>query len=285
MTTPLTHFAVEDAAFQADLEEIERASGGRLCFAARDLQTGALLARNADHPCKTASVIKLPILVHIALAVHEGALTWDEVLVLTDAEKVAGSGVLLQLTAGLRLTLRDVCVLMTVVSDNTATNMVIERVGVEAVNARMRDLGLTTTTLHRKSYGPDVEGAPYYQQSRSYGLGVATPMEMLRLMVMIAEGKIGGQATCDEILRILEQQQYRDCIPRLLPADWKYAGKTGAVDACRNDVGLVVVPTGDRYALSLFCQDLTRVLWTADNPGQVALARLAARILATGVGT
>jgi beta-lactamase class A len=69
-------FAVETAAFVADVEAIERECGGRLRFAARDLRTGATLRYHADTPCKTASVIKLPILIHVALAVREGALDW-----------------------------------------------------------------------------------------------------------------------------------------------------------------------------------------------------------------
>src|SRR5262245_46675346 len=128
-----------DAMLRA-LETIEKECGGTLCLAARDLQTGETWARNADRNCRTASVIKLPILVHVALAVREGSLSWDETLTLTDGEKVGGSGVLTQLTAGLPLRLRDVCALMIIVSDNTGTNMVIERVGVAAINARMRAL-------------------------------------------------------------------------------------------------------------------------------------------------
>ncbi len=268
-----SRFAGDDATFQADVAEIERTSGGQLCFVARDLQTGATLMRNAERKCKTASVIKLPILVHVALAVHEGELSWEEPLTLTDEEKVGGSGVLTQLTAGLHISLRDVCTLMTVVSDNTGTNMVIERVGIESINARMRSLGLPVTTCFRKAYSPDTE------ESKPYGLGVTTPAEMLRLLTLLTEGKIGNAEISQDILKIMEGQHYRDCIPRLLPEEWKYAGKTGAIDPVRNDVGLVTTPTGDRYALSLFCQDLPIVQWTADNPGMIALARLARRIL------
>lgn len=278
--TAVARFAADDADFQADLEQIELASSGRLCFAIRDLQSGALLARHADTPCKTASIIKLPILVHVALAVEEGTMNWHERLLLTDAEKVPGAGVLPQLTAGLALTLHDACMLMIIISDNTATNMVIERVGVAAVNQRMRELGLPITTLHRKVYAPDRDDDIYGEQSRQYGLGVTTPGEMLHLLERLAANELGNKATSAEILRFLEQQQYRDSAPRLLPSEWKYAGKTGAVDACRNDVALVTDTDHHRYALALFCQDLTRVLWTADNPGEVALSRLARRALA-----
>lgn len=278
--SPLSRFShrTSDQRLEALAHELEQGCGGdtSLHFAVRDLQTGATLRYRADEPCKTASVIKFPILVHVALAVREGSLRWDEKLTLTDAEKVDGSGVLTQLTAGLQLSLRDVCTLMTVVSDNTGTNMVIEHVGVEAINARIRSLGLPVTTCFRKAYSPDTEA------SRVYGLGVTTPDEMLDLLTRLANDEIGDATTSAEIRTILGGQFYRDAIPRLLPEDWKYAGKTGGINAARNDVGLVTTPEGHRYALSLFCQNLPMVQWTADNPGLLALARLSERILGIG---
>jgi beta-lactamase class A len=255
------------------IERIEADSGGLLAFAVQDLQTGRRSLYRPDYRCRTASVIKFPILIHVALAVQEGRLDWNEKLTLTEAEKVGGSGVLTQMTVGTDYTLRDLCVLMTIVSDNTATNMVIERVGVEPVNARMRALGLPLTTLYRKAYAPDTEA------SREYGLGMTTPEEMLTLLLLLAEGKIGNIGLGQDLLKIMEAQSYRDGIPRYLPEDWKYAGKTGAIDAVRNDIALVTAPTGERFALALFCQQLPTIQWTADNPGLLALARLTSTLL------
>ncbi|MCW3099413.1 MAG: Beta-lactamase class [Chthonomonadaceae bacterium] len=262
-----------EAATLAAVERIEADCGGLLAFAVQDLQTGKKFLYRPDHRCQTASVIKFPMLIHVALAVQEGLLDWNEKLTLSAEEKVGGSGVLTQLTAGTEWTLRDLCVLMTIVSDNTATNMVIERVGVEPINARMRALGLPLTTLYRKSYAPDTDA------SREHGLGMTTPTEMLALLRLLAEGKIGSPALSQELLTIMEAQNYRDCIPRYLPEDWKYAGKTGAINAVRNDVGVVVAPDGRRFALALFCQQLTKVQWTAENPGLIALAQLARCLL------
>lgn len=284
--SPLARFSQADVDHLAG--ELEAECGGTLHFAVADLQTKQTLRYQADTKCKTASVIKLPILVHVALCVQEGSLTWDEKLTLTNGEKVNGSGVLTQLSAGLELSLRDLCTLMTIVSDNTATNMVIARVGVEAINRRMRGMGLPLTTCFRKAYSPDTDA------SRAYGLGVTTPDEMLNLITRIAKNEIGkeaadraegggaeteNKAVCADLRRILAAQYYRDGIPRLLPEDWKYEGKTGAVDPVRNDVGLVTAPDGRTYALALFCQNLPVVQWTADNPGLLALAHLTRRLL------
>lgn len=266
------HLPTDETAFFTDVAQIEHDCGGSLAFAVRDLQTGQTIRFRGDRKCKTASVIKLPILVHVAMAVQEGTLSWNETLTLTAEEKVDGSGVLTQLQTGLRLTLRDVCVLMTIVSDNTGTNMVIEHLGTAAINARMRALGLPITTCQRKAYAPDTE------ETKEFGLGVTTPDEMLTLLTLLAENRLGGEATCAEMLAILSEQHYRDAIPRMIPEDWKYAGKTGAINPVRNDVGIVTAPDGSRFALALFCQELPVVNWTCDNPGLLALARLTRRL-------
>jgi beta-lactamase class A len=262
-----------DPGLKPDIEAIERESGGTLCLAARDLRTGHVVRYHSDRRCKTASVIKLPILTHAAMAVREGLFSWGDPLILTDGEKVGGSGVLTQLTAGLELTLRDACVLMTIVSDNTATNMLIERMGVGPINARMRSLGLPLTTLYRKSYTPDTDA------SRPYGLGMTTPDEMADLLGKLAEGRVGDGDVSREILKILAGQTLRDSIPRALLEGWKYAGKTGGIDGVRNDVGLVTAPDGSEFALALFCQDLQDVQWTPDNTGLLALANVTRRLL------
>ena len=266
-------FAIDDAAFYTQVDAIAHESGGQLSFAARDLQTGATLRYQSGRKCKTASVVKLPILVHTALSVAEGNLAWDDVLTLTETEKVPGAGVLTQLTAGLRISLRDVCMLMIILSDNTGTNMVLEHVGIVPVNERMRSLGLPITTCFRKGYAPD-DGA-----SNPYGWGVTTPDEMLHLLTLLADGRVGDSPVSADILSFLAEQHYRNSIPRFLPADWKYAGKTGGLDHLRNDVGLVTAADGSRYALALFCEEISTVLWTPENPGELALARLARRIL------
>ena len=258
---------------QAEIERIERDCGGEISLAARDLQTGWTVEYHADRKVKTASVIKLPILVHLALCVSEGSLDWNEILELTDAEKVGGAGVLSGMTAGLKLSLRDLAYLMTVISDNTATNMLIEFLGVAPVNERMNGFGLKETCLLRKSYSPDTP------ESALYGMGVTTPNEMLRLLTLLHENQIGSFRAKEEVMDFLFAQQIRDRIPRYLPPDWRYLGKTGGVDGVRNDVGIVTAPDGRAFALSLFVQNLPPGDWTPDNPGLIALSRLAESLI------
>lgn len=258
---------------ETTIAAIERDSGGQISAALYDFQSGDTIGYHADRPVKTASVIKLPILVHVALCVAEGSLRWDMPLRLTDAEKVGGMGVLREMSDGVTLPLRDVCYLMTAISDNTATNMLIEQIGIEPINRRIRALGLERTTLLRKAFSPDTPA------SLPYGLGVTTASEIVGLLRMIADDRIGDHAAAAEVLRLLALQQDVHAMPRYLPHDWRYAGKTGRLDDLRNDAGIVTAPDGRRWALALFCQELPQIVPTADNPALIAIARLARALL------
>jgi beta-lactamase class A len=259
-----------------ELARVVEECPGELCLAAADLSTGRTIELNADRKCATASVIKLPILVHVLLLAEEGVFSLEETVALTNEEKVPGSGILTHLSAGLVLPIRDLCILMTALSDNTATNMLLERVGIAPVNARMRDLGLRETTVFRKAYSPDNPVSP---ENARYGFGVTTPREMLRLLTELYAGRTGTPETSAAMRAILAKQQHRDGIPRLLPAGCLFEGKSGAVDLVRNDVGLVTLPDGRTFALALFCNGLPAPLWTADNPGTLAIARAARAII------
>jgi beta-lactamase class A len=255
------------------IQQIEADSGGSVFVAACDLDSGDSVTYNADERVKTASVIKLPMLAYVAQKAFEGEISWEEKLVLTDTEKVGGSGVLTQLTEGLVMSVRDICTLMTIVSDNTGTNMIIDRFGVAPMNAWFDSIGLTGTRIFRKSFTEDTEA------SRSFGLGSTTANDIITLLQKISAGEIGDRTTSDIVLKMLQAQVYRDCIPRYLPEDWTYAGKTGAVDGVRNDAGLVTTPDGRRFALAVFTQGLQDLRWTSDNTGLVTCARLAKALL------
>lgn len=265
---------------QENIERIAEELDGEVALAARNLSTGRTLVFHADRKCPTASVIKLPILAHTVLLAREGALSLEETVTLTDADKTPGSGILTQLSAGLKITLRDACMLMIALSDNTATNLILDRIGIEGVNARMRELGLSQTKLFRKVYCSD---PPVSAENRRYGLGVTTPREILRLLTLIYEGRVGDPDSCALIRYFLGAQQYRDGIPRLLPSDYLFQGKSGAVDRVRNDIGYVIVPGGPTIALAIFCKNLRTVLWTEDNPALLTIARISREIVRCAV--
>lgn len=244
-----------------------------LSYFCQNLISGRVVSHNADALVKTASIIKLPMLVHALLCVAQGDARLDEPLTLTDAIKTPGMGVLKAMSAGLALSLRDACWLMTAISDNTATNLLIDRFGVDAINARSRALGLAQTTLFRKVFALN---AAHHAQ---FGLGVTTPRETAGLLARLHAHTLAPAPTCDLILDMLADQQDQTMIPRYLPEGWRYAGKTGADDDLRNDCGIVTSPAGAAFALALFCQGLPAPDWSVDNPGALAVARLARELL------
>lgn len=260
-------------AIHALVASLEAATGGVITFACHDLHTDRRVGHRADTPVPTASVIKLPVLLHIALAVDEGQLSWDELLPLSESVKVPGTGVLKELSSGLALCVRDLCVLMTALSDNTATNILLNHVSIAAVNDRIARLGYTHTRLLRQVFAPDTPA------TLPFGLGATTANEMAGLLVRLARKQLGGATAMDTTLHMLAMQQDRAAIPRLLPDGWRYAGKTGSNPDLRSDVGLLTDPAGRQVVLAAFCTAMPRVDWTVDNPGLLAIARLAHALL------
>jgi beta-lactamase class A len=262
------------------LEEIVRAFRGRLHFAAKEMATGRLVSHRADVPVQSASVIKVPIMIEVLAQVRAGMLDLDRKLRLDRENRVPGAGILQDLSSDIEITLGDAVTLMIVLSDNSATNMVIDAVGVEAVNRRMGELSLRQTFLNRKVYLPAESELP--EERARFGLGVTTAAEMLALFEGLYKGEVVDSESSRRMIDILSRQRDLDQIPRFLTGpewrDVKVAHKTGALNRVRNDVGIVYTPSGD-YVLSLFAQDAEDEKWTPDNEASLCLARLARAIL------
>lgn len=259
-----------------EIRSVVESFAGELYFAAVNLETGRRLDFRPDERVQTASVIKIPIMIEVFAQVDQGHLRLDGKLRLDEENRVPGAGILQDLTPGLEITLLDGVTLMIVLSDNTATNLVIDRVGIDAVNSRLARLGLRETFLNKKVYK---DGPPDLPKERAaYGLGVTTPAEMLTLVEKLYRNEVASTEGCRRMIEILEKQRDRDQIPRLLVGPgWegiRTATKTGALNQVRNDVGIVFTPQGD-VALSLFAQNSPDQSWTPDNQATLVLARLA----------
>ena len=280
------------------LQTIALGHHGKVALFAKDFATRQTVALNADEPVQTASVIKLAILYEAMEEVREGKAKWDEKITLKAGEAVGGSGMLHFFDAPMTLTLKDVLTFMVIVSDNTATNLAIDRFGVEAVNARMEGLGLKNTHLYKKVFKPATGPMPADQPK--FGLGKTTPREMATLIGYIggcrlrripaaagaALGEAGflamdaeDKAVCDVALTMLKSQFYTETIPRYLKGgDGTTASKTGSLNAVRNDVALVAGKTGP-MVISIFTYDNVDQSWTVDNEGEVTIAKLAKAIV------
>lgn len=168
-------------------------------------------------------------------------------MTLTDEVKVDGSGVLKELHAGLELTLLDLAVLMIVVSDNTATNMLIDRLGTESVNQRMRSLGMLNTVFSRRMYD--------WEQAKLGKENLCTPHDMMLLLRNMADGRISSKSTSMEMLEIMARQQYRNKIPLLLPQGTRVAGKSGGIPGVSHDVAIIFT-SSKPYVLCVMTREI-----------------------------
>jgi beta-lactamase class A len=254
---------------------------GKVSIYAKNLETGEAYNLNADDRVRTASTIKLPIMVAVFALVADGKAAWTDELTLTASNKVQGSGILLEFGEGHKLTLRDAVNLMIVVSDNSATNMVLDAITADEVNARMDALGLKQTRSLRKIGGGGSSKAGDDPANKGFGIGVSTPREMVTLLEKLDRGEVVSAAASKEMIDLLKRQQYRDGIGRNMLGT-VIAGKPGALDRLRSEAGIIFSPRG-RIAMAITIDDMPDIQWTVDNPALVLLSHLS-EILVEGLG-
>ncbi len=195
---------------ERQLDRLIQGFSGATSIHVKNLSTGEVIERNADAVMPTASCIKVFILLELMRRVDAGELALQQTIPVRAEQQVGGSGVLKDLTPGIALPLRDVATLMIVLSDNTATNMLIDLLGRTAINDMIRGLGLRQTTLIRRidftSIGNEVGR-----------LAVSTAREFTAALEQVAQGTFVSRAACDTIIDIMAPQQYLDLLPRYLP--------------------------------------------------------------------
>jgi beta-lactamase class A len=261
---------------------------GAVSLYARNLDTGASIGIRESEPVRTASTIKLPIMLAVFDAVARGQAKWTEPLTVTAAEKVSGTGILSsEISEGVKLPLSDVLHLMIVLSDNTATNMILERFGADAVNAYLDRIGIKTTRALRKilrsGSQPAASGwsaAGKLPENQKYGLGVSTPRDMVAILEKLERGEAVSQDASKEMITILKRCRDDAGIRRRM-AGTPVANKTGSLDALRADVGIVYAK-GGRIAMAITVDGMPKSDYTPDNPGCLLIADLA-KILVEGL--
>jgi len=262
---------------------------GTVTLYAKNLDTGAAAGIREADPVRTASTIKLPILCAVFDQVARGQARWDERLTVTASAKVSGSGVLgTEFSEGVQLPLSDVGHLMIVLSDNTATNMILDRFTADAVNQYLDRIGIATTRSLRKVRGDGAQlkaaegwsAAGKLPENQKYGIGVSTPRDMVVILERLNRGEIVSPEASKEILAILKRCQDGTGVRRRL-AGLTIANKTGALDALRSEVALVESP-GGRIAMAITVDGMPKPDWTPDNPGLLLIADLA-RLIVNGL--
>jgi beta-lactamase class A len=206
-----------------------------------------------------------------------------------NAEKVSGSGIIgTEISTGVHLPLRDAAHLMIVLSDNTATNMILDRFTADSVNLYLDRIGLPDTRSMRKIRGDGNQlknasgfsAAGRLPENQRFGIGRSTPRDMVSILERLEGGAIVNPEASKEILEIMRRCQDMNGIRRRL-ADLKIANKTGALDALRSDVAIVYSP-GGRIAMAITVDGIPKPDWSPDNPGLLMIADLA-KILVDGL--
>ncbi|HYO63242.1 MAG TPA: serine hydrolase [Pyrinomonadaceae bacterium] len=257
------------------------AFSGNVSLFAKNLDTGATYSLNGDERVRTASTIKVAVMVEAFARVAEGRAKWTDELVLTKAGKVSGAGILPELSDGLRLSLRDAVNLMMILSDNTATNLAVDLLTADAVNARMESLGFRDIRLMRKIGGGGESREGRVEANKRFGLGRATPREMVLLLEKLERGEVVSPEASKEMLDLMKREQGRNGIGRALSGTPK-ATKSGALDRLRSDVGVIYTKRG-RIAMAITVDDMPEIIWTPDNPAFLLMSRLSL-ILVDGLG-
>jgi beta-lactamase class A len=218
---------------EASIHDLDQHLDGVMGVALEDLTTGDQFLLHENEVFAQASSIKIAVLAELYRQAQQGKLKLTDLYTVQASDLVADSNIMGGLTPGItRLTLRDLATMMVAVSDNSATNVLIDRVGMENVNAMLDSLGLSHTRLRRKMM--DLDAAKHGREN------ISTPSEMMTLLAALYRGKVLNKEMESDFFTMLSTGK-DSWIPRDLPADLKIADKPGELEAVRNDSGIVFV--------------------------------------------
>ncbi len=270
------------------LSEILDGREGIFAVMARNFKTGEEVSINPDVLMPTASVFKVPVLVELFRKAALGDIDLYQKHELTEGDKSPGSGILKEMLPGAQLTLKDLAVLMIIISDNTATDLCIKAAGLDDINVTMKELGLTNSYITMGCKGllaycagienpwpSEEEVARTFEQLRSDvreidldGLAfqgvkennVTTVRDMVNLLQILYEAKKLPSEVCENCLDVMKRQQLRDRIPGLLPLGTITMTKSGTLgnDVIVNDVGIVEPKGGNPYAIAILTNQKPR---------------------------
>jgi beta-lactamase class A len=266
----------ENSSLEARLAPLAKAHKGQVAIAVKHLGTGESYYLDADRVMPTASLIKVAVLIEAYRQADESKVKMTGPVTLRDADRVPGSGVLTyHFSDGVSLPLRDAVRLMIAFSDNTATNLVLDKVGIAAVNKRMAEWGLPETRINAKVFrGSTTSVDP--ARTRRYGLGSTTAREMTGLLEELLVGERLKPAPKQCVFGQLRSNEDADKFPRLLPGV-PIAHKDGSLSEARTDAGLLYTPNGI-IAVCVLTNDNADQRWVKDNAGNMLCAKVAKEV-------
>ena len=262
---------VDTLALRRTVEGMMRGYEGVAGVAVRGLRTGEGFSIRGDEPFPSASLIKVAVLTTLLDEVRRGTMSLDERTTLIRRDRVPGDGMLTVLDGGLQPTLGDLARLMISISDNTATNLLLDKLNIRTTWAKMDSLGLPRTRIHSKVYLRAASVAP--DSSARYGLGVTTPNEMVRLFTLLSQGRAVSPALDSVGMGMLRDNRDYTKLVRWLPETIVAAHKTGEVDQSRNDCGILFGPE-QPVAVCVMTRENKDTSYAVDNPANLLIARI-----------
>lgn len=245
---------------ESAIHDVDEHLDGVMGVAIEDLKTGDQFFLHENEVFAQASSIKIAVLANFYLQAQQGKLKLTDLYTVQASDLVPDSDIMGGLTPGItRVTLRDLATMMVAVSDNSATNVLIDHVGMDSVNAMLDSLGLAHTRLRRKMM--DLEAA---KQGRE---NISSPREMMTLLDAIYRGKLLNQESNADFFKVLSTSK-DSWIPRNLPAGVKVANKPGSLEAVRNDSGIVFVE-GRPYVICVMTAFLNN-----ERDGEEAISKI-----------
>lgn len=265
----------DTAALHRTLDAIAAAHHGVLGYSVINLDTGERLSLRGDETFPTASLVKVPILVTLYDLAEKKELSLDDPLTVLKIDQVPGSGVLQFMHPGMELSVHDAAALMIILSDNTATNLILDKIAIRRVWQKMEALGLPHTKVHSKVFLRLASVA--MDSSAKYGLGVSTPNEMAHLFELLAQGKAVSPAADSSMLEILRNNADGESMQRNVEGV-SAPHKTGATDSVRTECALFRLQS--RVVACGFTKQNTDTRWLVDNEAQVSLGKIGAAVVA-----
>lgn len=269
--------AAEPTSLDARLTHLIEAHRGRVAVAVKHLDRDEAFAHREHEVMPTASLIKFPVLIELYRQSEAGKIDLAKQVTLAERDKVPGSGILTpHLSPGATFTLRDAARLMIAFSDNTATNLVLEQIGIATTGETMAELGCPNTRIHHKVFLRETTSiAP--DRSERYGLGSTTAAEMLTLLELLHRKKLVSEAASDAMLGHLKACEDRDKLTRFLPEGTVAAFKTGSLDEVRTAAGILYTPAGP-VAVCVLTADNEDHRWLPDNAGNRLCAEIGRQV-------
>jgi beta-lactamase class A len=260
----------------ARIEPLIRAHKGKVAVAVKNLRTGESFRFHADDVMPTASLIKFPVMVESYRQAAAGKIDLSAQVTLKAADKVPGSGVLTNhFSEGTTFPLRDAVRLMIAFSDNTATNMVLDAIGLGATAATMDAMGYPHTKIHAKVFRRETSIFP--ERSQKFGLGSTTAWEMVRLCEELHYRRLVSPAASAAMIEHMRACEDKDKFPRFLPPGTKLAFKTGSLADTRTAAGIIECPGGPVALCVLSCENEDK-RWVPDNAGNLLCAEVALQV-------